>query len=75
MFPRSDAGSDRERERENLFDIALRTDTIIRLIIQKKHLQEKPGSIKEPFGYRVEMLPDFSRLQYKRNPVSDTVII
>ena len=29
--------SERERERENLFDFALRTDTIIRLIIHKKN--------------------------------------
>ena len=28
----------KERERENLFDIALRTDTIIRLIRHQKHL-------------------------------------
>ena len=52
---------ERERERENLFDFTLRTYTIIRLIINKKnHFQQKPGSIEEPFGYRVEMLPEQS---------------
>ena len=67
---------ERERERENLFDFALRTNTVVRLIIHKKnHLQQKPGSIEEPFGYLVEMLPDLSRLRYKRNLLSDTVII
>ena len=31
-----------------------------------------PGSIEEPFGYRVEILPDLSRLRYKRDVLSDT---
>ena len=60
-----------EREREREFNIALRTDTIIRLITHKKNTCSKSQGVLN-FGYQVEMLPDLSRLRYTRNPLSDS---